>query len=130
MSGHRTGTFLGYQCRLRESYALPENDSHPKSVWLPERKLVVATFDWLDEIFAPESREHVLGQIVSEADHPPSDLAFASSELADATKRIARLVDAVENGTLTDHAEVEGKLRQLRENASATAKGARCWRLP
>jgi hypothetical protein len=120
MSGHRTGTFLGYQCRLRETYALPETDSHPKSVWLPERRLVVATFDWLDEIFAPESRDRVLGQIVSEADHPPSDLASASGELADATRRIARLVDAVENGTF-DQAEVDGKLRQLRER-QRTAK--------
>jgi site-specific DNA recombinase len=115
MSGHKaSGGRLGYRCRIRADYALPPTDSHPPTVWVTEKALRTATFDWLSEIFAPENRAKVLEQIASAADEPNLDLANASRDLEDAEARIARLVDAVENGTFALD-EVEERLRQHRE---------------
>jgi hypothetical protein len=114
MSGHRTNRRLGYQCRIRGTYALPADDPHPKSVWLPEKKLVTATFDWLDEIFAPDNRQRVLEQIAAASTEPPQAVSQAASDLKDAGQRIDRLVAAVESGILAPE-EVADKLRQLRD---------------
>lgn len=100
MAGHRSGSRLGYRCRLRDDYALPEGDEHPLSVWLPERRLVVATFEWLDELFSPANREQVLAQIAAPSPEAQGEGGDASAELADIERRIERLVDAVENGVL------------------------------
>jgi site-specific DNA recombinase len=114
MSGHRTDRRLGYQCRIRGTYALPADDPHPKSVWISETKLVTATFDWLDEIFSPANRQRVLEQIASAGTQPLPAISQAASDLKDAGQRIDRLVTAIENGVLAPD-EVADKLHQLRE---------------
>ena len=121
MSGHRSDRRLGYQCRIRGSYALPADDGHPKSVWIAERKLIAATFDWLDDIFSPANRQRVLDQIATAGSEPLPAIGQAVSDLKDAGQRIDRLVNAIENGILAPE-EVADKLRQLRDRkARATA---------
>jgi site-specific DNA recombinase len=121
MSGHRSERRLGYQCRIRSTYALPPNDPHPKSVWVPESKLVAATFDWLGEVFSPENRERVLEQVALAGSEPPRELAMAANDLKDALARIDRLASAVENGVFTadEVAAKLGLLRERRERAKA-----------
>jgi site-specific DNA recombinase len=114
MSGHRSDRRLGYQCRIRESYALPDGDPHPKSVWLPETKLLATTFGWLEEIFAPQNRPHILDQIADATHHAPPAVTQAALDLKDARQRIERLVTAVESGVLAPD-EIASKLRDLRE---------------
>ena len=114
MSGHRSDRRLGYQCRIRGTYALPADDPHPKSVWISEKKLVAATFDWLDEIFAPDNRQRVLEQIAAASTEAAPAVSQAASDLKDAGQRIDRLVTAVESGILAPE-EVADKLRHLRD---------------
>jgi hypothetical protein len=114
MSRHRSGQRLGYRCRLRDDYALRVGDEHPLSVWVPERKLVVATFEWLDEIFSDDNRGKVLAEISTSGDVSNTSVASVVDDLKDIERRIERLVDAVENGKLTVD-EVDERLRRLRE---------------
>jgi site-specific DNA recombinase len=115
MSGHKaSGGRLGYRCRIRAHYALPPSDPHPPTVWVTEKALRIATFDWLSEVFAPESRARVMEQIAAASDQPNLDLVNAARDLKEAETRIARLADALENGTFALE-EVEERLRQHRE---------------
>ena len=121
MSGHRTESRLGYQCRLRADYALTVNDRHPKSVWLPERKLVIAVFDWLNELFSPAQRSSTLAQIADAGGGPSAVHQTAEADLKDIERRIARLVDAVESGAF-EAADVADKLRVLRDRRERVHK--------
>jgi hypothetical protein len=115
MSGHKTaGDRLGYRCRIRADYALPPTDSHPPTVWVTEKALRIATFDWLSEVFAPDDRASAMEQIAAATDQPSLDPVNASRDLKVAQTRIARVVDAIENGTFALD-EVEERLRKHRE---------------
>jgi hypothetical protein len=115
MSGHKAcGGRLGYRCRIRAHYALPPSEPHPPTVWVTEKALRIATFHWLSEVFAPESRARVMEQIAAASDQPNLDLVNAALDLKEAETRIARLADALENGTFALE-EVDERLRQHRE---------------
>jgi site-specific DNA recombinase len=115
MSGHKvSGNRLGYQCRIRADYALPSTDSHPKTVWVTEKALRAVTFDWLSEVFAPENEARVMAQIAAASTQPNLELASATQDLKEAETRIARLAEAVENGTFAIE-EIAERLRQHRE---------------
>jgi len=107
MQGSANHGSAHYRCRY-------PTDSHPPTVWVTEKAMRIATFDWLSEVFAPDNRARVMEQIVSSSDQPNLDLVNASRDLKEAETRIGRLADAVENGTFVLD-EVEERLRQHRE---------------
>lgn len=72
------------------------------------------TFDWLSEVFAPDSHTKVMDQIAAASEAPNVELANAARDLKEAETRISRLADAIENGTLASD-EVAERLRQHRE---------------
>ncbi|MGH9130380.1 MAG: hypothetical protein ACRDWV_01635 [Acidimicrobiales bacterium] len=91
--------------------------------------LRAVTFDWLSEVFAPESFTRVMGQIAAASEVPNLELTSAVRDLKEAETRIARLADAIENETLAVE-EVAERLRRHRERRDqakaviAAAQGA------
>ncbi len=127
MAGHTaSGGRLGYQCRIRANYALPASDSHPATVWVTEKALRAVTFDWLSEVFAPESHAKVKGQIATASEVPNLELTSAVGDLKEAETRIARLADAIENETLAveEIAERFRRHRERRDQAKAVMAAA------
>src|SRR5262249_42761592 len=121
MASHRIGVRLGYTCRIRADYAIPSaGDGHPRRLFVSERALARTVDRWLSELFAPDQREAVAEAIAGAgAGAPVMDPHYrAIQELADAERRIERLLDAVESGTL-DSVEVAERLARLRHQRDA-----------
>lgn len=126
MSGHRTGQRRGYTCRIRSDYATPATgDGHPKSLFVSERALAATVDSWLSELFAPEQRQ-VVAETIAGAGVPGSRTADRpAKELADLERRIERLLDALESGTL-DSSDVAERLRRLRQQREAIQAQLAC----
>jgi site-specific DNA recombinase len=119
MASHRIGVRLGYTCRIRADYAVPSaGDGHPRRLLVSERALARTVDTWLSELFAPDQREAV-AEAIAGVGAPAMDPHFrAVQELADAERRIERLLDAIESGTL-DSVEVAERLTRLRHQRDA-----------
>jgi site-specific DNA recombinase len=115
MAGHRIGERRGYTCRIRADYATPAGgDGHPRRLFVSERALARTVDDWLAELFAPDQRQIVAEAIAGTGAPTMNPEDRAVRELGDIERRIERLLDAVESGTL-DSLEVAERLRRLRQ---------------
>jgi DNA invertase Pin-like site-specific DNA recombinase len=119
MSGHLTGRSQGYTCRIRSDYATSKlGDNHPKMLFVSEKALTSTVDSWLSELFAPDQRQAVAESIVGMGQPLDQRPDRTTRELADVERRIERLLDAVEAGTL-DSSEVTERLKGLRQQREA-----------
>ncbi len=119
MAGHRVGERRGYTCRIRADYASARaGDGHPKRLFVSERALALTVDDWLAELFAPDRRQIVADAIAGAGATTVDPYDRAARELSDTERRIERLLDAVEAGSL-DTSDVAERLKRLRQQRDA-----------
>jgi hypothetical protein len=75
-------------------------DGHPKMLFVLGKALTSTVDAWLSELFAPDQRRAVAESIPGMGQAVDQEPGRAAKELTDVERRIARLLDAVEAGTL------------------------------
>ncbi len=104
MQGHvvsrRSGAQrLGYQCTYRNDY--PRDDSHPKTLFVAEDRVLPAVDDWLADLSSPERLDATVSDILEanrqQLDEPP-ELRRARRQGADARKRLDQYLAALDAG--------------------------------
>ncbi len=119
MSGHRIEQRLGYVCRIRKDYALPSRgDGHPKRLFVSERALAATVDGWLGSLLSAQGRRETVETMVRASTEADPARARAERDCREAERRITRLLDALESGTIEED-EVADRLRRLRRQRDA-----------
>jgi DNA invertase Pin-like site-specific DNA recombinase len=104
MQGHtvkrRSGAQrLGYQCAYRTDY--PGDDSHPKSLFVAEDRILPAVDGWLSDLTSPKRLDDTVTAIL-EADTlhstEPPELGRARRQAAEARKKLDQYLAALDAG--------------------------------
>jgi site-specific DNA recombinase len=104
MQGHtvkrRSGTRrVGYQCVYRNEY--PGDDSHPKTLFLAEDRILPAVDEWLADLTGPDRLESTVMAILAADAHETTDspeLRRARLQASEARKKLSQYLDALEAG--------------------------------
>jgi hypothetical protein len=126
MQGHtvkrRGGTQrVGYQCTYRSDY--PGDESHPKTLFVAEDRVLPAVDHWLADLTSPECLDSTVAAIL-EADNlqstEPPELRRARRQVHEGRKRLDQYLDALDAGM--DPSLVTERTRTARvEIATASA---------
>lgn len=112
---------VGYQCVYRTEY--PGDDTHPRSLFLAEDRILPAVDAWLADLTSPDRLESTVTAILAADNHESSDppeLRRARLQASDARKKLGQYLDALEAGM--DPALIAQRTRLAQgELASATA---------
>jgi hypothetical protein len=126
MQGHtvkrRSGAKrVGYQCAYRNEY--PGDDSHPKTLFLAEDRILPAVDEWLAGLTSPDRLDSTVMAILAADAHESTDspeLLRARNQAIEARKKLSQYLDALEAGM--DPALVTERTRVAQvELASASA---------
>jgi len=104
MQGHtvkrRSGVKrVGYQCVYRSEY--PGDDSHPKTLFLAEDRILPAVDQWLADLTSPDRLDNTVMAILAADAHETTgspELLRAKSQASEARKKLSQYLDALEAG--------------------------------
>ena len=104
MQGHtikrRSGARrVGYQCVYRTEY--PGDDSHPKTLFLAEDRILPAVDEWLADLTSPDRLDSTVMAILAADAHETTDspgLRRARLQASEAPKKLSQYLDALEAG--------------------------------
>jgi DNA invertase Pin-like site-specific DNA recombinase len=104
MQGHtvkrRSGAKrVGYQCVYRTEY--PGDDSHPKTLFLAEDRILPAVDGWLADLTSPDRLDSTVMAILAADAHETTDspdLRRARLQASEARKKLSQYLDALEAG--------------------------------
>jgi site-specific DNA recombinase len=111
----------GYQCVYRSEY--PGDDTHPRSLFLAEERILPAVDAWLADLTSADRLESTVRAILAADSHEsadPPELRRARLQASEARKKLSQYLDALEAGM--DPALIAERTRLAQgELASATA---------
>jgi hypothetical protein len=90
---------VGYQCVYRTEY--PGDDTHPRSLFLAEDRILPAVDAWLADLTSPDRLESTVTAILAADNHESSDppeLRRARLQASDARKKLGQYLVALEAG--------------------------------
>ena len=104
MQGHtikrRSGAKrVGYQCVYRTEY--PGDDSHPKTLFLAEDRILPVVDEWLADLTSPDRLDSTVMAILAADVHETTDspeLRRARLQASEARKKLTQYLDALEAG--------------------------------
>ena len=104
MQGHtvkRRGSSerVGYQCTYRNDY--PGDDSHPKTLFVAEQRVLPAVDEWLADLSSPERLDATVAAILDADNHQssePAELRLARRQAHEARKKLDQYLAALDAG--------------------------------